>query len=95
VDILKGTVTIVEIKLKHTAHAWWQVRELYEPVVKHLFNNGKVHWAFAACEVVKWYDSDTVFPENLLLTPAIENIPPGHFGLHIWSTRGRFKHKPS
>lgn len=92
VDVHKGCITIVEIKLKHTTRAWWQVRELYEPVVKNLFNNGhEGHWQFAACEVVKWYDTDTFFPENILLTPAIENVPPGYFGLHIWSTRGRSK----
>ncbi len=87
IDIPTGRITIVEIKLKHTAVAWWQVRQLYEPVLQSLFPSAL--WSFAACEVVRWYDPDTPFPEALRLSPTIESIKPGQFGLHIWNDRGQ------
>lgn len=85
-DFRSGLIVIVEIKLKHTAQAWWQVRELYQPVLECLFGN---LWQFAACEVVKWYDPHTYFPEAITPTPDLAALHPGSFGLHIWTGRRR------
>src|SRR6185312_8537205 len=39
-DLLRGRITIVEIKIKHVDTAYFQVRNLYEPVVEAVFNAG-------------------------------------------------------
>lgn len=90
IDIRRGKITIVEIKLSHTAYAWWQTRQLYEPVVKALFGNSENpgRWKFAICEIVKWYDPDVVFPERYTLISDPCGVLPDHIGVHIWGGRG-------
>lgn len=55
------TITVFEIKLKHTAEAWWQLRQLYIPVLRNVLGPS---WSFIPVEVVKWFDPDTKFPER-------------------------------
>lgn len=84
-DLARGICTIVEIKLKHTADAWWQLRRLYEPVMRQLFRSAP--WDFACLEVVRWYDPATAFPEPHLMARDPRMLSPGQFGVHIWSGR--------
>lgn len=37
VNVAKGLICIVEIKLSRVARAWWQLNGLYEPLVKKIF----------------------------------------------------------
>ena len=87
IDINSGLITIVEFKLSHTANAWWQTRELYEPVVKKLFPPSL--WQFSIVEIVKWFDPDTYFPEefHFIRNLRFQDTRPGRFHLHIWSGR--------
>lgn len=80
VDVASGRITIVEIKLRHTHHAWWQIRRLYEPVLRHYFGP---NWTFSAVEVVRWYDGTVPFPESYVLAPNPREIADGRIGLHI------------
>lgn len=80
----RGVITIVEIKLKHTADAWWQVRNLYEPVVRHFFQTPAFDWRYAFCEVVKFLDPSTTFPEDYSMVPDPDTIVPNRWGVHVW-----------
>jgi hypothetical protein len=81
IDFRRGLIVIVEIKLSHTADAWWQVRHLYEPVTRFLFGPD---WRYAACEITKWYDPQVNFPENPTMAPQLDTLWAGAFGIHVW-----------
>lgn len=76
-----GRITIVEVKYQHTSDAWWQVRQLYQPVLASMFPEKL--WHFDACEVVKWYDPATLFPERIVLAQEVGMKHPA-FKVHIW-----------
>ena len=78
----QGTIIILEMKYNHTSDAWWQTRRLYEPIIKFLFPEQL--WEVAICEVVKWFDPATKFPEDLQMVKDIRDVQTGKFGLHIW-----------
>lgn len=84
-------ITIVEIKLQHTAAAWWQVRQLYEPVLRRIYTN----YSFSALEIVKWLDPSVAFPETFYyakspLDRGEDNESKSKFGVHIFDPRGRW-----
>ena len=79
----RGVITLVEFKYQHTSDAWWQLRQLYEPVVGFLFPHDR--WELRVCEVVKWYDPATLFPERVRMIPEIHSLQSSkEFGVHIW-----------
>lgn len=80
-DLKRGRITIVEVKYQHTSDAWWQVRQLYQPVLEQIFP--KNLWEYDACEVVKWYDPVTLFPERVVLAQEVCMKHPA-FKVHIW-----------
>lgn len=80
-DVVKGRITIVEVKYQHTADAWWQVRCLYEPVLRSMFPPHL--WEFECCEVVKWFDPLTLFPEKTVLAQEV-SMHHSSFKVHIW-----------
>lgn len=80
-DFSRGILTVVEVKYQHTSDAWWQVRHLYMPVLKEIFP--ETLWSFEACEVVKWYDPATSFPEKVVLAQEPGLHHPA-FKIHIW-----------
>jgi hypothetical protein len=71
----------VEIKYQHTADAWFQLRELYSPVVAQALGPA---WRLALLEVVKWFDPAAFFPERIALCPDPLQPPVGRIGVHIW-----------
>ena len=81
-DARKGLATILEIKYQHTPDAWFQLRELYEPVVRFCLGN---HWDLRLVEVVKWYDPTTFFPERIAMCADPLSPPSGRVGVHIWA----------
>ena len=81
-----GLITIVEIKYQHTALSWWQTRQLYEPVLRHLFPLRL--WKFSVLEIVKWFDPDVHFPEEIHLVRDPQKPIHNGFGVHIWKPRG-------
>lgn len=82
VDILKGKVTIVEIKYAHVADAYFQLVDKYLPVLKVFFGP---QWTFAICEMVKWYDRDVAFPTRVRMREDLSLIEPSEFAVHIWN----------
>lgn len=82
IDLERGVITIVEIKLRHTSTAWWQLRQLYEPVTQRLF--GTELWDYAVLEVCRWFDPATVFPEQVIKCSSPARAPDSGFGVHIW-----------
>lgn len=87
-DIRRGTIAVIEIKLKHTSDAWWQVRRLYLPVVQFIFGDA---WTYTAVEVAKWFDPHTKFPERFEFVDRacdLSLLPPDKFHLHLWNGSG-------
>lgn len=80
-DPVHGRLTIVEVKYQHTSDAWWQVKHLYAPVLRAMFPEHL--WELDYCEVVKWYDPATPFPEKTVLAQEISMRHPA-FKVHIW-----------
>lgn len=83
-DLGRGLVTILEMKLKHTQAAWWGLRRLYEPLFRQLFSP---RWEFAVCEVVAWYDPAIHWPEPFKLHQDPSQLQAGEFGVHVLSWR--------
>lgn len=80
-----GTLTLVEIKLSHTPDAYYQLKELYSPVVSRVFSPKL--WSFRYCEIVKWYDPSRQFPAPCRLREEIEDCTPDVIGIHILGQR--------
>jgi hypothetical protein len=78
-----GTAMIFEIKSQHMPEAWWQLRKLYEPVVRELsFVN-----ATSCIEVTKSYDPSMGFPEEVLVCHSLSELvaAPAHcFKVFVW-----------
>lgn len=81
IDVVTGVVTCVEIKYNHTSDAWFQVKKLYQPVLRHIFPTPL--WKHQCCEVVKWYDPAVRFPEPTQLTTDITR-DTSKFKVNIW-----------
>jgi hypothetical protein len=85
IDLKGGKIVIVEMKYQHTTDAWWQMRHLYLPVLRHIFPEAL--WDFKLLEVVKWYDGMLQWPEptRLVAHPLDAlTIPGTSTGIHIW-----------
>lgn len=80
IDFYRGKITIVEIKYNHCELAWWQLHKLYLPVVSKIFGP---NWEYPCCEVVKWFDPNTLVPESIQLQRDIEFTQPGQWGVNI------------
>lgn len=82
--------TVFEIKLKHTSDAWWQVRQLYIPVLRALL---PPYYTFHAIELVKWFDPHTSFPEPFKYLDALDAQKLAGIGtefhVHIWNGKNR------
>ena len=83
-DLQALHVSIVEVKLRHTAQAWWQLRKLYEPVIAGLFGPDV---QTAVCEVTKSFDPHTQFPEPIRLVPEPHRPGDTQFGIHVFNGR--------
>jgi hypothetical protein len=78
-----GFATIFEIKSQHMPEAWWQLRKLYEPVVRQLpFVNGT-----SCVEVTRSYDPSMGFPEPVLVVHDFDSLmaaPAAPLKVLIW-----------
>jgi hypothetical protein len=81
IDLRRGLITIVEIKLKHTPRAWWQLEKQYLPLMKHIFGED---FNYALVEFVKWYDPSTAFPCEISKRAYIHEARPSQFQVTIW-----------
>lgn len=78
----KDEVVVVEIKLRHTMDAWFQLRQLYEPVIKKALRRERIRLV----EVCKWYVPETKFPEKYEPVQTMEEFLGSReeFGVVIW-----------
>jgi len=83
VDLRRGKITIVEVKLRHTDHAWFQLHELYYPVLRRVFKGGS--WDFRFVEVVRWYDPSIPFPGRHYLRPRVDLARENETCVVIWT----------
>lgn len=70
---------LVEAKYSHCPDAYFQLTNLYLPLMQHLYPGEPL----ALCEVVKWYDSAIAFPCAVTLLPRIHEARSGDFSVHI------------
>lgn len=80
----QGKIIICEVKLRHTREAYYQLFELYLPVVKHAFGPA---WGYSCCEIVRWYDPAEPCPEPPVMAKSPDIVNPGAFGVHIIGNR--------
>ncbi len=62
---LPRSVLLIEIKLQHTIAAWYQLRQLYQPVVERAFRKPTT-----IVEIFRSGDILSVYPEPVLLIPG-------------------------
>jgi hypothetical protein len=79
----RSTHTVVfEIKYTHCPEAWWQLRRLYEPLLRRRL--GK---AVTCVEVCRSYDPATLLPEPVVLIDDLQawiSEPRKEFGVFQW-----------
>lgn len=64
-----GNVAIIfEVKSRFTSDAWYQLRRVYEPVVRAAYGPTRL----GLCVIAKSYDPSTIFPEPYDLLDALE-----------------------
>jgi len=81
IDPVAGLIVVVEVKLAHTTDAWWQMRQLYVPVLRHIFPERR--WTYRCVTIVKWFDPAIKFPEPLCLIDKIHEAPAKGVGVII------------
>jgi hypothetical protein len=80
-----NVLTIFEIKLKHTADAWHQLKKLYLPIVAKAYPGYEIN----LCEICASYDRGVQIPKATIidLLPAFAATPTDFFGVYLWSGR--------
>lgn len=74
-------LVIVEIKLRHTSRAWWQLKRLYEPLLRTMVVRGTQVFCV---EIVRSYDPDEPFPGPHSLVDSLHRLPISSTGVLIW-----------
>ena len=70
-DKINKVITIFEMKLKHTARAWWQLHTLYYPVVTQAFGND---FTYRVVEMTTFHDPDIQYPTQIFKTRSLNSI---------------------
>jgi len=80
-DPARNRIVVTEIKLRHCSEAYYQLFDLYCPVVRCLFPT----WHVSGVEICRWFDPATATPA----TPRMREDPfdavSGEFNVHIWN----------
>ena len=80
---LKEEIVVVEIKLRHTVDAWYQLTQLYAPVVGMVFPNRRLR----LLEICSSYDPVERFPEPYLTVSDLNSFLRAsgpRMGVWIW-----------
>lgn len=79
-------IFVFEVKSQHMPEAWWQLRRLYEPVLRVMYRTRPI----VCVEVVRSFDPSMPFPERFTrvekLLNFIADASGGEFGVHRWRT---------
>lgn len=73
------TIVIIEIKLRHTVRAWWQLEKLYLPVLRQLAPGAQIHRA----EICRSYDPAEAFPPHDVAT-SLHRLSSARVGVLQW-----------
>lgn len=76
-----GGKVLVEAKYSHCSDAYFQLTNLYLPVIRYLYPEEPL----VLCEVVKWYDPAVEFPCPVNMLPILHEARIGSFNVHIWN----------
>jgi hypothetical protein len=74
---------VIEIKLRHTILAYWQLRRLYEPVLRAMYPN----YTIKIIEVTKSFDPAVPWPEPLLLHHEPDDLAALNGGFNVLQWR--------
>lgn len=77
-----GIIWVHETKLRHTAEAWFQLMDLYLPILERIFPPKL--WSIRLVEVVRWFDPSVPFPGKYSLHPEFEDVKLNEVGVKIW-----------
>lgn len=81
-DFMTGPIIVGEVKHTHSEQAWWQLRKLYEPLIRIIAVGREV----AVLEVAK-YASPVRLPEEpefIFAIEDIERLDPSRFSVLVW-----------
>ena len=75
---------VVEVKYQHCSDAWFQLKELYAPVLRCIFPGV----TFGLVEIVHWHDPLTKFPERYDFTPDPFSVRHANrISVHIYNPK--------
>jgi hypothetical protein len=77
---LGNTAMVVEVKLTHTDRAWWQLRRLYIPLLRHLTKPGVL---VVGVEICRSFDPDLKWPEPFEILTSLHKLK-GNLGVIQW-----------
>lgn len=89
VELRRGRITVIEAKYTHTQLAYWQLFELYMPVVRALFGP---QWHFAAVEICAKFDPMTPLPVRCVMRKNVLDAVESEFNVHIWRADRRIEY---
>lgn len=82
IEVPRGVV-VVEVKLQHMPEAWWQLEQLYRPVLRLLYPKQHIF----SLEICRSYDPAMPFPVDVELVTSLEaylDRPLPRFCVHWW-----------
>lgn len=79
-DAANKVCVIVETKLRWTANAWWQLRRLYEPVLRHVRGPD---WTLILLCITKSFDPAVGCPEEVNLCDDLFDARPDRFNVLV------------
>lgn len=78
----RKVLVLCEVKYNHTSDAYWQLENVYVPVLRAFLGRSNP-WQVATCEIVKWFDPSTTFPVQITLCQDLGGAKVGAFNVHI------------
>lgn len=78
-DATNRTMVVVEVKIRWTDIAWWQLRKLYLPVLEVVFPE----WTFITLCITRSYDPAVSIPEPVNLCSDLFDSRPDAFNLLV------------
>lgn len=72
-DSATNSCLVGEVKYQHTGDAWWQLSELYAPVLAVALPGV----ALKLVEICHWFDAAAPWPTHLRLVPTLGDVEAG------------------
>lgn len=80
IDLARGQITIVEVKLYNSVMAWWQLLWKYSPVVRALLPGFQLRYV----EIVQFDDPSIALPGEVFRVRNLEEVPVDGYGILTW-----------